>query len=372
MKRILSLILAFTVILSLCACQGNFGSVDLNAPIAIPGDGIVKESTLKQLQAQTAIGIFTGSSGDYSYEWTVFGTDVATPKDVNLHVRLTETADGSIKAVLSQKESFGFSALLSVYLNELWDAQSATAYAGEKAVASVSLTGSKATILNLSLDGSVSELTIRPDPLPEDALPAQDPTVPTEGDTTAPTEGSSYLSKPQNGDQTVYTDGKDKYLTDPVPAGKPQPVEPEDQQVNTEKALTCTFSIECSTIFNNLDMLDPAKLEMLPSGGVILAATTVSFHEGESVFDVLQRVCRERGIHLEASWTPVYNSAYIEGIHNLYELDCGSLSGWMYRVNGWYPNYGCSRYQLKDGDVVQWRFTCDLGKDVGGGQSVGG
>ena len=74
---------------------------------------------------------------------------------------------------------------------------------------------------------------------------------------------------------------------------------------------------------------------------------------------------------MEASWTPIYNSAYIEGIHNLYEFDCGNLSGWMYRVNGWYPNYGCSRYQLENGDVVEWRFTCDLGKDIGGSNAIG-
>lgn len=43
----------------------------------------------------------------------------------------------------------------------------------------------------------------------------------------------------------------------------------------------------------------------------------------------------------------MYNSAYIEGINNLYEFDCGSLSGWMYKVNEWFPNYGCSRYVLK-------------------------
>ena len=43
-----------------------------------------------------------------------------------------------------------------------------------------------------------------------------------------------------------------------------------------------------------------------------------------------------------------------------------NTSGWMYKVNGWFPNYGCSRYQLKDGDVIEWVYTCDLGKDVGG------
>ena len=63
----------------------------------------------------------------------------------------------------------------------------------------------------------------------------------------------------------------------------------------------------------------------------------------------------------------MYSSAYVEGINNLYEFDVGSLSGWMYNVNGWYPNYGCSRYQVKDGDVVEWCYTCDLGEDLGSG-----
>ena len=117
---------------------------------------------------------------------------------------------------------------------------------------------------------------------------------------------------------------------------------------------------------------DPPKQGIVPADGTILSTTTVTFSEGESVFDVLQRVCRDNGIHMEYSWTPMYNSAYVEGIANLYEFDVGSLSGWMYKVNGWFPNYGCSRYQLKDGDTVCWVYTCDLGYDVGGGYAVGG
>jgi len=156
------------------------------------------------------------------------------------------------------------------------------------------------------------------------------------------------------------------------PAGKPLPVEPENQEIDDTKTYTCTFSIECATILNNLQDLDPDKLEMVPSGGVILKKKKVKFSKGESVYDVLQRICQEEGIHMESSWTPIYNSAYIEGINNLYEFDCGSGSGWMYRVNGWYPNYGCSRYQLEDGDVVEWRYTCNLGKDIGGSYAVGG
>ena len=368
MRRILSLLLAFTIMLFLCGCQGNFGSVNLNESIEIPENGIIKESIIKKIQSENAIGVFTGESGGLRYEWTIFGSDITEPKEINLAVSITSTVNGELKVNLSQGEAFGFSCLLSIRLDEKWAEDSATAYQGDKAVASVSLTGSKDnTILNCILDGSLGEFVIKPDALPQEDEISAETGAPTE-ETTQPTEGNDdYLSKPEGGDDTVYTDGKDKYLTDPIPEGKPKPVEPEDQEVDKGKTYTCTFSIECSTILNNLDMLDPEKLEMVPSGGVILAKTTVTFYEGESVFDVLQRLCQEKSIHMESSWTPIYNSAYIEGIHNLYEFDCGELSGWMYRVNGWYPNYGCSRYQLKDGDVVEWRYTCDLGHDVGRG-----
>ena len=60
---------------------------------------------------------------------------------------------------------------------------------------------------------------------------------------------------------------------------------------------------------------------------------------------------------MEASWTPIYNSAYVEGIHNLYEFDCGELSGWKYSVNGVVPGVGCSQYRLNDGDRIEWSYS---------------
>lgn len=159
--------------------------------------------------------------------------------------------------------------------------------------------------------------------------------------------------------------GKDKYLTDPVPAGKPIPVEPQNVVV-TDKEMNCTLSVRCDTILKNMAWLDPEKVELVPKDGVIFTERSVTFYEGESVFNVLLREMKKNKIHMEYSNTPIYNSAYIEGINNLYEFDCGELSGWMYKVNGWFPNYGCSRYQLKQGDKIEWVYTCDLGVDVGG------
>lgn len=164
--------------------------------------------------------------------------------------------------------------------------------------------------------------------------------------------------------------GKDKYLTDPVPKGKPVPIEPQNVVIS-DKELSCTLSVRCDTILDNMDWLDPEKTELVPENGVIFASQTVTFYEGESVFNLLLREMKKNKIHMEFVNTPMYNSAYIEGIHNLYEFDCGELSGWMYKVNGWFPNYGCSRYQLKEGDVVEWVYTCNLGIDVGGYSALG-
>ena len=135
---------------------------------------------------------------------------------------------------------------------------------------------------------------------------------------------------------------------------------------NSSQKPTCTISIECGTILNNRNDLNKNKADFVPSNGWILGSKTVEFTPGETVYDILGRVCKESNIQMEASFTPMYSSYYVEGINQLYEFDCGSLSGWMYRVNGWYPNYGCSKYEVNDGDNIEWKYTCDLGRDIGG------
>ena len=151
--------------------------------------------------------------------------------------------------------------------------------------------------------------------------------------------------------------------TETVPEGMPAPVEPQDAVIDEDTEHTCKIMITCATLVDNHD-LDPDKRELVPDDGIILPETEVTFFEGESVFNLLRRVCRQNSIHLEFEDTPIYNSAYIEGIANLYEFDAGKFSGWLYSVNGWYPNYGCSRYQLKEGDVIVWEYTTE----IGGGQ----
>lgn len=172
----------------------------------------------------------------------------------------------------------------------------------------------------------------------------------------------------QNGMDINPSTGKDQYNTEAVPEGRPVPVEPEASAVS-DNALTCTLSVRCDTILNNMDRLDKEKVELVPKNGIIFPEQTVTFYEGESVFNLLLREMKKNKIHLEFQNVPLYNSAYVEGISNLYEFDCGELSGWRYSVNGWFPGYGCSRYRIEQGDRVEWIYTCDLGADIGAGKS---
>lgn len=130
---------------------------------------------------------------------------------------------------------------------------------------------------------------------------------------------------------------------------------------------SCTISIVCDTILNNLDKLRDGKEAFVPANGVILAASPISISDGDTVFDVLKKACELADIQLEYSYTPLYGSYYIEGINNLYEFDCGEQSGWMYKVNGVFPDHGCSAYYLSAGDEIVFCYTCvGLGADVGG------
>jgi len=142
------------------------------------------------------------------------------------------------------------------------------------------------------------------------------------------------------------------------------PVEPEDMVIG-DGSFTVILSVRVHTILYNMHLLHRDKHELVPVDGWIFPPTEVIAFEGESVFNVLQREMRRNRIHMVSRWTPIFNSAYVEAINNLYEFDVGPLSGWMYSVNGWFPNFGASRYLLSEGDVIEWIFTVDLGRDLG-------
>ncbi|MGI6175689.1 MAG: DUF4430 domain-containing protein [Christensenellales bacterium] len=137
----------------------------------------------------------------------------------------------------------------------------------------------------------------------------------------------------------------------------------------TPDSETVSLSIFCGSVFKNWDRLDPALKngDYIPSDGNVLEKTEYVLRPGDTAFDLLDRAVRHHKIQMEYQGLDanIYKAVYIKGIHYLYEFSCGPHSGWMFMVNGEYPLYGCDQYLLKDGDYVEWIYTCDLGNDIG-------
>ena len=105
----------------------------------------------------------------------------------------------------------------------------------------------------------------------------------------------------------------------------------------TEDSETVFLSIECGTILDNWENLDPALRyeKYVPSDGIILEETEYVLRPNDTVYDLLDRAVRYNKIQMEYQGANEnsFGSVYIKGINYLYEFSCGPLSGWMYRVN---------------------------------------
>lgn len=94
----------------------------------------------------------------------------------------------------------------------------------------------------------------------------------------------------------------------------------------------------------------------------------VPYEPDDTPYSILERVLPGQ---VEASGSG--SSLYVKKIAGLAEFDHGPGSGWMYAVNGNYPTQsGAGSYLLQPGDRVEWRYTTNLGEDLGAPGAGGG
>ena len=74
-----------------------------------------------------------------------------------------------------------------------------------------------------------------------------------------------------------------------------------DDTTGKKSAGKCTISVDCSTIWDNEDMLDKSIKDYVPKDGVILKERTVSYYDGETVYDVLKRELKFMNFHVVSS-----------------------------------------------------------------------
>jgi len=99
------------------------------------------------------------------------------------------------------------------------------------------------------------------------------------------------------------------------------------------------------------------------NGQSILSSTTVSLTSGDTAYSVLINKLGQAAV--------TGSGSYVTGINGINAGADGPSSGWMYSVNGAYPSVSAAAVTLKNGDVVVWRYTTNMGKDIGAPDNSG-
>lgn len=326
---------------------------------AIPTDGIVRKVELAALKKSGDIAIYRGKSDGIAYEWTFVGPDIQTPSDVNLKVTfhpadetaVRQQAGGDIfiyqtaaQAALPGNPSLSITLGKSLadgsYRLYTWFGDHAADAGGAQVTAGVAA-------LSPPVMGE-AYLAKAPDPTASSAASA----VSAASAASASSSAASSVSH----SRTVAS------VTSSAPASPPASSASPDASTQADpNAINVKLTIRCDTAVSKV-----SDRTVVPADGVILSVTSVTMHQGDTVFDLLTKVGQEKNISVIHKGSSTYHTVYITSIHNLAEknADCGPLSGWMYSVNGTVSDNGVSQQVLKNGDDVKFLYTCNLGKDI--------
>lgn len=170
--------------------------------------------------------------------------------------------------------------------------------------------------------------------------------------TAAPSEKEESTAKEETTDPSKVTSKQNKAEnTTAKSSTKPTTT----TAITSKKENACTLTIECKAILSNMDDLKPGHEKYVPQNGYILNNYTCTVNSGDTVFDVLEKACDDNSIIL-TSHSSGYG-VYVAGINNLDEFDCGSQSGWKYKVNGVDANRSCGYYKLTGGEDIVFYYT---------------
>ena len=182
-------------------------------------------------------------------------------------------------------------------------------------------------------------------------------------------KSKSNTKSKSNSKSKSNTEAKKKYAKEKESAADSKGEKPKKalQKENDDKVIqttsseiNCSITIECKSILDNMDDLKKGHESYVPKNGIMLDNYKATLKSKSTVYDLLKKACNDKGITYTAKDT-MY-SVYIVGINNIDEKDCGKNSGWMYSVNGSYPNVSVDSKKLKDGDKVVFTYTCSYKK----------
>ena len=365
-KRLLLIAAAISAVLTAAYLSGN------------------KTSTDTAVQKSSAVSVVSeGKNNDQESSVEESKNEEYSPDKNNSEISIETGNNASSVAENKEKESSTANqnssaaddAVSSVSENKRSESSSADRNSFSDNTSSVSEEVSKAESIK---ENSVPESSIELSSIPQSSIQESSTVIRTDNEPEITDVPSEKSSEPEKRSEAFIDDGSSQVQSNSSPesnassassseaspesstAGRTISSEPEPDTKTTR----CSITIDCHTAIAD-SRLNKRTKSLLPENGMIISAQSISFEKGETVFDVLKRCCEDNDIQLEYNLTPISGGAYIEGIANLYEFDCGNISGWMYSVNGEFPAVGCSDYKVGENDCISFIYSCDLGADIG-------
>ncbi|GED19555.1 DUF4430 domain-containing protein [Kurthia gibsonii] len=182
-----------------------------------------------------------------------------------------------------------------------------------------------------------------------------------------PTKTEKPVKKDEPKKETTVTKKPETTTSTPKPS-TPKPSTPEKPIEKPVKKEYATITIGMRTLLNpdHYELL-PKNLQSeqyVPASGVLLNNAKIEIKEGDTAWDAISKLRSKYGIYINYEKNPMYG-IYIIGINHINEKQAGSLSGWMYTVNGVKAPVGVGNYQLEDGDRIELQYTTNGGTDLG-------
>ena len=115
----------------------------------------------------------------------------------------------------------------------------------------------------------------------------------------------------------------------------------------TSGKIVVYLSVNCINAVN----ANVASAASFAPSGVILAGKEITVDPDSSVFDVL----KASGFTINASNS--FLGTYVSAIQGVREGEAAGKGGWIYSINGEFPNLSASKVTVKNGDVVFFHYT---------------
>ncbi|MEL5987940.1 DUF4430 domain-containing protein [Kurthia gibsonii] len=182
-----------------------------------------------------------------------------------------------------------------------------------------------------------------------------------------PTKTEKPVKKDEPKKETTVTKKPEATTSTPKPA-TPKPSTPEKPVEKPAKKQYASITIGMRTLLNpdHYELL-PKNLQSdkyVPASGVLLNNAKIEIKEGDTAWDAISKLRSKYGIYINYEKNPMYG-IYIIGINHINEKQAGSLSGWMYTVNGVKAPVGVGSYELEDGDRIELQYSTNGGTDLG-------